>query len=94
MSSIQKIVITPEGEVITLRQKSKKGLDLRDLGKVSVKRQSDILFNEDNQSWYVLILSTGDTLKSTDGIVKYFLDREDAEEAEIEYLNNVLDSIA
>ena len=52
----QVLTIHPDGTASGLKVKAGKGLDLRDLGKVAVKRVSEIIWSEDRQRWYVHFL--------------------------------------
>lgn len=65
MTTTQVISISPKGEVSGLQVKPGKGFDLRKLGKAKIERASEVLFNEDNQKWYVQIVKgkyAGDTV--------------------------------
>lgn len=80
----QVITIQPDGGMSGLHHKKGKGLDLRQFGKVSIRRVSEILWDEDEQNWYVRII---------DGPLEHtildqrFDDYDEAVEAEISFLN-------
>lgn len=49
----QVITVTSLGEIAGLQVKPGKGFDLRTLGKASITRASEIVWNEENQRWRV-----------------------------------------
>lgn len=56
MVSQQVITFQPDGTVSGLQMKKGRGLDLRSLGKASIVRASEIVWNEDRQGWHVQIM--------------------------------------
>lgn len=102
MSKEQIFTISEDGTIKTLRSKS--GLDLREVGPVSVKRVSEIEFDTDRQKWFTHLLDpdrllTAHMLASLDiplntswdvgaDGVLYFNDYDEAVEAEVMYFNS------
>lgn len=54
MKDKQYINVSPDGEIESLRVT--KGVDLRNLGKLEVKRITDIRFDDESQKWKVFFL--------------------------------------
>lgn len=52
----QKLFVNPDGSIEGLQVKKGKGVDLRQFGKANIKRASEIVWNEDNQMWFIKIL--------------------------------------
>lgn len=70
----QSIFINTSGAVETLRKAKGKGIQLRDIAPSTMRRVSDIRFNEDNQKFYIFFLNEdskfyGAALKATLSIV-------------------------
>ncbi len=55
--SNQVITITPDGTMSGLQRKRGRGVDLRQFGHAAIERASEITWNEEQQLWYVCILS-------------------------------------
>jgi hypothetical protein len=52
----QVITIHRDGSISGLQRKPGQGLDLRQLGKAEIRRATEILWNEEEQAWYIHIL--------------------------------------
>ena len=61
----QLITVNTDGSIESLDFK-KKGVDLRDLGKVDIKRASLIEFCEERQQWYIKLLQDGNNYSKGD----------------------------
>jgi hypothetical protein len=54
--NMQVLTISPTGEVSGLQRKPGQGFDLRKLGKAQIERVSEIVWDEENQNWFISIL--------------------------------------
>ena len=99
----QVITIGTGGGISGLQVKPGKGLDLRQFGRAVIKRASEIVWDEQQQKWFVKILTGrygGKVLfwsmlhragfsESRKLAPAYFTDYDDAVKAEIAFLNHV-----
>lgn len=74
------IVVQANGDLLTVYSDD---IPLGEIGKSEMNRASNVIFNEDDQLWYMI---------SPEGerIGKGYRKRSDCIEAEIAYLNNIL----
>lgn len=49
----QVLTISPDGSIAGLQVKPGRGFDLRGMGRAHITRASEVLFDENNQMWYV-----------------------------------------
>jgi hypothetical protein len=52
----QVVTISPDGSISCLQAKPGKGADFRKLGRAEISRASEVLWDQDEQAWYVQIV--------------------------------------
>ena len=88
----QSLAISPSGAISGLQLKGS-GVDLRKMGKASIRRVSDIVWCEASQRWQVKFLRgalAGQRLLDQAGIPMEYEEYDDAVKAEVSFVNNCI----